>query len=320
MSFLQAEKRRQTEWKLRTSALTRGARTPGLFGNRLFPFCLPVDYAEENLWSGTRHQVIQYFLSNGIVWHTGALPGCPSNHLCSSQVFLVNLFAPFQNRRALLHRLMMAAYPDLTGVMPIEAPDQYLAFEWVPPSDLLREGSKRGLSGGLKRGIGNTSIDFVFLGRVPQGGTVLVLGEAKYTEHYPTRLVDSAKATQRIERYERLIDDAGWLTSITREEMRALATEPVFQTLRHHLLAHQLWKHYDPIDEVRILHLYVARKGSTADEESPVLRSHQGMGLLEGSPVPFRQVSAQELFCHIEGDLPEELRGWQQYMSERYRL
>ena len=320
MSFLQAEKRRQTEWKLRTGDLSKSAKLPGLFGNRLFPFCLPVDQSAENLWPDIRTQVMEYFQANRIVWHTGGLPGYPSNHLCSSQVFLANFLGPFQKRRELLHRLMAIVYPDLTGILPIEVPDRYLAFEWVPPVDLLQEVSRLRPSAVLKRGLGNTSIDFVVLGRINHGKNVLILGESKYTEHYPTRLVDPMTAVKRLERYRSLIQEAGWLGPLTDEQVQMLATEPVYQTLRHHLLAGRLLEHYDPVDEVRLLHLYVARRRDADDEESPVLRPHPGMELLEDSPIPFHQVSAQHLFQEVRGELPGQLQDWERYMRERYRL
>lgn len=320
MSFLQAEKRRQTEWKLRTRDLSRRAKAPGLLGNRLLPFCLPVDQAAENLWAGVRSQMIDYFQTNSVVWHTGALPGYPSNHLCSSQVFLANLLGPFQSRRELLHRLMVIVYPDLTGILPIESPDRFLAFEWVPPVDLLEEGPKLGPTSMLKRGVGNTSIDFVLLGRIRYGRNVLVLGESKYTEHYPARLVDSQTAAKRMNRYQPLIGDAGWVRPATDEQVRMLATEPVYQLLRHHLLATQLLEHCQPIDEVRLLHLYVGRGKGVDDENSPVLRSHPGMELLKDSPIRLQEISAQRLLRHVRSELPEELREWERYMNERYRL
>lgn len=320
MSFLQAEKRRQTEWKLSTGDLSKSARRPGLFGSRLFPYCLPVGQSAENLWPGIRTQLMEYFQANGIVWHTGGLPGYPSNHLCSSQVFLANFLGPFQKQRELLHRLMANVYPDLTGILPIEVPDRYLAFEWVPPFDLLQEVSILRPSATLRRGVGNTSIDFVFIGRIGDGKNVLILGESKYTEHYLARLVDSQTAAKRMNRYEPLISDAGWLRPATDVQVRMLATEPVYQLLRHHLLATQLLEHYQPIDEVRLLHLYVGRGKEVDHGNSPVLRPHPGMELLKDSPIRLQEFSAQRLFRDVRSELPEELRDWERYMSERYRL
>jgi len=320
MSFLQGEKRRQTEWKLTTGDLSKIARRPGLFGNRLFPFCLPVDDAPQNLWFGIRDEVLEYFRDNRIVWHTGALPGYPSNHLCSSQVFVVNFLAPFRERGDLLLRMFRPVLPDMTAILPIEQEDRFLAFEWVPPVDLLGEGASGPWGAGLKRGVGNTSIDFAFLGRTHGGGTVLVLGEAKYTEHYSARPIDLPTTSKRLERYRSLIENAGWLSPMTDEKMRLLATEPVYQTLRHHLLALRLKEYYEPIDEVRLFHLFVARRQGAEEATSPVLKPHAGMDLLSGSPIPFYQVSAQHLLRQIEDDLPEDLSDWRRYMEERYRL
>jgi hypothetical protein len=319
MSFLQAEKRRQTEWKLATGDLTRSARRPGLFGNRLFPFCLPVDDAPQNLWFGIRDETLKYFEDNRIVWHTGALPGYPSNHLCSSQVFLVNFLAPFQSRREVLLLLFLPVFPDLASILPIEADDRFLAFEWVPPEDLLEESRSGPWGSGLKRGVGNTSIDFAFLGRTNGGTTVLVLGESKYTEHYPVQGVDLPTASKRLERYAPLIRRCSWLPDLTGERLRLLAAEPVYQALRHHLLAIRLVDSYDPIDEVRLVHLYVERRGSS-DGGSPVLRPHPGMEILAPSPITCAEVSVQKLFHGMRDALPADLTDWARYMTERYRL
>lgn len=110
----------------------------------------------QNLWFGIRDETLKHFQDNRIVWHTGALPGYPSNHLCSSQVFLVNFLAPFQSRR----------------------------------------------------GVGNASIAFIILGRTTSGTTVLVLGEANYTEHYPANqaLRHHRLAIRLVDSYDPLVE------------------------------------------------------------------------------------------------------------------
>ena len=318
MSFLQAEKRRQTEWKLKTRSLSRQAKKPGLFGNRLFPFCLPVDYAHENLFADTRERIIEYFLSHDITWHTAALPGSPSNHLCSSQVFLANFLGPFQYDGDGLHSLLQPAFPDLLEVQPIESHDQYLAFEWVPPVDLLGELPKGHRT--LTRGMGNTSIDFTVLGRFETGTVELILGEAKYTEHYPTRLVEPIVASKRLSRYTDVLNRVPWVPDVDDEHARQLATEPVFQVFRHHLLAMTLKETFPSIDNVRILHLYVDRGRSAPQESSPVLQSHPGMRILQDSPIPFSEISAQRLLAGIALEARGDLAHWVEYMRERYRL
>ena len=80
MTFLQAEKKRQTEWKLKTKYLSREAKKPGLYCSRLFPFCLPIEHSEENLFPPIRDEALTYFRLNDISWHGSALPGKPSNH------------------------------------------------------------------------------------------------------------------------------------------------------------------------------------------------------------------------------------------------
>ena len=95
MTYLQAQKKLQAQWKLQTKYLSRAAKKPGLFANRLFPFCLPIEHAEENLFVGIREDAIAYFDRHDISWHGAALPGKPGNHLCSSQILAVNMLYPF---------------------------------------------------------------------------------------------------------------------------------------------------------------------------------------------------------------------------------
>jgi hypothetical protein len=95
MNYLSGEKKLQTSWKLTTKTLPRAAKKPGLFRNRMYPFCLPLEYAPYNLFHEIREDALKTFERHNIVWHSSALPGLPSNHLCSSQVFAVNLLFPF---------------------------------------------------------------------------------------------------------------------------------------------------------------------------------------------------------------------------------
>ena len=191
MTYLQAEKKRQTEWKLTTKYLSRNAKKPGLYRSRLYPFCLPVDSAVENLFPPIREQAVTHFKENDIYWHSGALPELPSNHLCSSQILCVNLLFPFAHDREGLKQLLRPVFPDMESVLPIEHPNQYLSFEWIPPENYLREELH---TGALRRGIGNTSIDFALLYADSKERKNMILGEMKYAEHYHHQKYGTTKA------------------------------------------------------------------------------------------------------------------------------
>ena len=68
MNFLTVEKKRQLAWKLTTKTLPREAKVPGLFGSRLFPFCLPLEYAGYNLYSEIREEA--YAFIDRVLGHT----------------------------------------------------------------------------------------------------------------------------------------------------------------------------------------------------------------------------------------------------------
>jgi hypothetical protein len=318
VSFLQAEKRRQTEWKLTTTSISPAARRPGLIGNRLHPFCLPVDHATENLFPAIRTGLLEYFGTHNITWHKAAIPGYPSNHLCSSQVFLVNLLGPFQRDREGMLVIAGHLLPETEKVLPIEQLGQYLAFEWVPPVDLLRELSPKRRK--LTRGVGNTSMDFAFLARTETNRTVLVLGESKYTEHYPRGPVDQIRASKRLERLGPVVAELSWLRAGCDTDRRYLATEPVFQLLRHHIMVHRLRETFPKVDDVVLVHLFVDRPHSGVPASSPVLDGHPGLQLLANSPITFVQMSAQNLFHSIAERLPPAYATWREYIKERYRL
>jgi len=117
MTFLSSEKKLQTSWKLQTHALPRLAKAPGLYRSKLYPFCLPLEFAAFNLFAEIRDDALDTFDRLGIIWHSSALQGLPSNHLCSSQVFAVNLLYPFMHRPEALADFLRPHFPDLARMI-----------------------------------------------------------------------------------------------------------------------------------------------------------------------------------------------------------
>ena len=323
MSFLQAEKKRQTEWKLDTNHLSQNAKKPGLFARKLRLFCLPVEHAHENLFEPIRARILEYFQQHRITWHASALPGRPSNHLCGSQVFTANLLGPFMRAPKALTTLLRPALPDIESILPIESLGQYLAFEWIPPLDLLNETRSTGAFRNRKRGIGCTSIDFAILVRSRNEQTVMVLGEVKYTERYPKPSATPALMSKRLVPYLKLLRGTPWSLSTDWAVLAPLAVEPMYQIFRHHVLACQLMSHYpDKLDMVRLLHFYVdtSRTNPTTGFRSPALRKHNGAEILRTSPVPFHEISVNELLGQFPVNRFSNLASWRLYMHERYQL
>ena len=323
MSFLQAEKKRLTEWKLHTKHLSLEAKKPGVYAGKQRPFCLPADHSHENLFEPIRSEILEYFTKHRIVWHAGASPGHPSNHLCGSQVFAANLLGPFLRAPKALTTLLRPALPDIESVLPIESPGQFLAFEWIPPVDLLKEARSTGAFRNRKRGIGCTSIDFTLLIRCRNERTVMILGEVKYTERYPKTSPLPEQASKRLEPYLTLLQGIQWSLPTDWATLAPLAAEPMYQLFRHHVLASQLMSRYSgKIGEVRLLHFYFADTSTECPTgfRSPVLRKHEGEEILRTSPIPFNEVSVNELVGKFPMDRFADLASWRSYMHERYQL
>ncbi|HHY56650.1 MAG TPA: hypothetical protein GYA08_14585 [Chloroflexi bacterium] len=154
-TFLEAEKVRQSTFKQQSPTFGIAARSDGMYKGRPRPFCLPVDYAEENLFPGIRETAPAYFSKFEIKWHDGQA-GKPSNHLCSSQVCCVNFLFPFHDQPKALAELLRPVFPELARMLPIEN-GQYVAFEWIGEKNYLREKISR--NGKRTRGANFTSAD-----------------------------------------------------------------------------------------------------------------------------------------------------------------
>lgn len=323
MTFLQSEKRRQARWKLNTQHLSPEAKMPGIYAGKPRPFCLPIHYAQENLFEPIRSETLDYFTKHRIVWHCGTSPGNPTNHLCSSQVFTINLLAPFQRAPTALATFLKPALPDIERILPIESQGNFLSFEWIPPTDLLLEARCSGAFRKRCRGIGVTSIDFTLIVRTRDRQTVMILGETKYTEQYHRSTVSSEKVTKCLAPYLGLLSDISWPHPNETKDLAPLATEPMYQLFRHHVLACKIARHYaEKIDEVRLLHLYIDRKttDSCRGFQSPVFQTHNGFSLFQTSPVPFAECNIALLVRRFPVDQILNFRSWREYMSERYQL
>jgi hypothetical protein len=323
MNFLSGEKKLQTSWKLTSKALPRGAKKPGLYRNRMYPFCLPLEHAAHNLFHEIRDDALKTFKRHDIVWHSSALPGLPTNHLCSSQVFAVNLLFPFIDRPDALADALRPFFPDIERMLPVED-KRYIAFEWIGETNYLNEKPKIGEY--RQRGAGNTSIDAMMMYETVNGEKVMLLVEAKYSESYGTSYKRfRSDGTDRFDNYEELFYSPS--SPINREVAPDLADflyEPFYQLLRHSLLASQIMNTGKPkVEKVQVVHLTVHRNKDLLTVTSPRLR-HLGdttygvWAKVLKDPTAFSLISAESFFKGIDLENHRELEPWSLFMANRY--
>ena len=323
MQFLSVEKKRQLQWKLTTKSLPREAKVPGLFGSRMYAFCLPLEHAGLNLYAEIREEAIELFRRLDIVWHTSALPGLPTNHLCSSQVFCVNSLAPFLHRPEALADLLKPFFPDLARVLPVEE-DRFVAFEFIDPDNLLGEVPKLGIA--RHRGAGNTSIDAAILYEAVDGSRVLLFIEWKYSESYPSVYKRfRSDGTDRVESYRHLFH--GPLSPFNLDlagQIEAYLFEPYYQALRQQLLAAQYREFgYPPVDQVRLVHVAVEENRALRTVTSPRFRElgsdfYATWIKLLRDPRDFLLIPTEELYRNFPISRHHDLEPWFAYMKGRY--
>lgn len=321
MTFLASEKNRQAEWKLSSKYLTREAKKPGLYRNRLYPWALPVACAGQNLHQWIREDAIEYFRQNQITWHTSAGVDLPTNHLVSSQVMCVNCMFPFFNDPEGLKELLIPVFPDIDRVLPIESKDQYVAFEFIGSENYLNEEPKLGNK--RRRGVGNTSIDFAILLQTSIQKKRLLLGEWKSTESYPRiNIRYRSDSTDRLPTYRPLLEardcpiDTSKLNSLD-----DLFFEPSYQMTRHILMAHEIKKHHPQIDEVIVLDMRSEHNRAILRNPSPGLPQvgtvYDSMRELLHDPGILLDITTESLF----GEYHKTHKGpIAKYLSARYRL
>lgn len=169
--FLRAEKPEQSAFKAGSPHFSEAARAEGFYKGRWYPFCLPRERAEENLFSGIRTAALDYFRRQRIAWHDGQ-GSRPSNHLCSSQVCCVNFMFPLKQDLNKANSILSKALPGLDRVLNIE-------FEYTGPGSATEW---LGEPPGGRRGQYRTSIDAAVWWKNHQNKTRLTLVEWKYTE------------------------------------------------------------------------------------------------------------------------------------------
>lgn len=322
--FLEHEKRYLVEWKATSASIEDSARGPGVYKQHARPFCLPRDYAAQNLVPEIRHGIRAYFDRHAIKWHDGQ-HGNPSNHLCDSQVCCANFLFPFAHRPGQLATMLSPVYPDIKSMLAIED-GQFVACEWIGKENYL--GEKLPRHGIRMRGALFTSADAAVMFERQDGRRQIVLIEWKYTEsYYPTSLVIAASGTDRRDIYRHLFEapdcplDKARLASCASYD--ALFFEPFYQLMRQQFLAHKMEQARElGADVVSLLHIAPRRnvefRRVTSEKLRPLGASAVDVWKALVRADRFASISTEDLIGPLLAAPLPEMQAWQAYIAARY--
>lgn len=320
--FLQTEKPKQVAFKKTSATISNTAKEDGMYRDHAYPFCLPRELAEENLYPPIRTTIREYFERNKIKWHDGQ-NGNPSNHMCDSQVCCANFLFPYADKPEALAALLKPIYPDLTQMLPVED-GLYVAFEWIGKENYLHEKITR--NGQRTRGANYTSADAAVRFRRTDGREQISLIEWKYTESYSSvNLEIAASGQSRVEIYQWLFNHPDCPFDKTRLPcFEALFYEPFYQFMRQQFLAHEMEKAHElGANIVSLLHIAPAHNLDFKTITSPLLKTH-GLSAtdvwknLVTLPHRFMSIGTEILFGELDLDCYPELKEWQAYIQARY--
>jgi hypothetical protein len=337
--YQRAERRRQAAWKQVPGNVSAAARAPGQWKH--VPdvgHVLPVEHADENLWSQIREDALAAFLARDIVWHDGDSPDYgprasdssgPSPNLCDSQVACMNFFWPLQRVEGALELALREIVPELARVVAAADGLRLIEPEWVGLESHLGE------RGWPQRGRYATSADLMiaYEDRAERRHGLLV--ECKYSESYTradwrvygerradgTRTDRSATYRPVLARHPLFREDAGL-------EVNDLLIEPFDQHLRQQLLAAAIEASGADSSsrEVRfetVTLLHVAPRSNDDFHATVLTPKIQGRGTVAETwrsvlrrPDRYRSVAYEDLFNALAG-VPD-LEQWRHYQIGRY--
>lgn len=318
-NFLESEKLNQIQFKDRSPTISETARVEGLFKEKPRPFCLPPEFAQENLYPPIRQQAMSFFATHNISWHQGQ-SGKPSNHLCDSQVACINFFFPFADKPGELANLLKPLFPKIDYMIPVED-GQFVSFEWIGAQNYL--GEKGAKTGKRTRGANFTSADAIVMFVGLDGLHQAVLIEWKYTEAYPGSYLGIASSgTDRRKIYQHLFEGSDCIIDkdllLSGDE---LYYEPFYQFMRQQFLAAKMEAAHElGADVVSLLHISPEVNLDFKRVTSPKLK---GLGatpteIWKRLVLPkdrFMGVHTEDLF---RGFYTEEMQDWKTYMKDRY--
>lgn len=318
--FLESEKENQIAFKTTSNSISQQARSEGFFKGKPRPFCLPLDYAEENLYPPIREDALNFFRDKRISWHQGT-QGKPSNHMCDSQVCCVNFLFPFATRPNELANLLKPIFPQIHHMLPVED-DLFVSFEWIGEKNYL--GEKMSSNGTRTRGANFTSTDAIVMFEDINQKRQVALIEWKYTESYSSTYLGIAKSgTDRRRIYQHLLDDPNCVVDLGKlPDVDALYVEPFYQFMRQQFLAAKMEEAHElKADIVSLLHIAPRVNHDFEKITSPGLieLGKTAIDVWRNLVKPqsrFISVHTEDLFGKFVGP---ELKDWQDYIRTRYR-
>jgi len=321
--FLESEKITQIQFKNNSPYFSDPARLEGTYNGKPYPFCLPVEFAEQNLVPEIRESVLSYFEKCSIRWH-GGQNGKPSNHLCSSQVCCINFLFPFADRPGELAQVFRLVYPEIEKMLPVEN-GRYVSFEWIGRENYL--GEKAARSGQRSRGANCTSADSIVMFERKDKKRQVVLIEWKYTESYHgnfLKISDGGRDRTEIYRHLFVKDDCPINKDIL-PSFDALFYEPFYQFMRQQFLANEMEKAHElGADIVSVLHISPAHNADFRRVTSPALErlGESATSIwkkLVKNEGGFIGVNAEELFGSLSATQLPEMKSWMEYIHARYQ-
>ncbi|QEH36530.1 hypothetical protein OJF2_51140 [Aquisphaera giovannonii] len=338
--FKDQENLNQADFKRTWPGFSDGARADGRYFLRTrddsgrpdlkpigpFPYVLPPEFCEENLYEGIRAASVEYFQRAGIKWHDGvALDARPSNHMRDSQICCVNFFMPFANDQAALTEMLRPLFPTIETVLPIDG--QYVAFEWIGGRDYLGEASS-----GAKRTRGEyyTSADAAILIRHTDGTIQLIVFEWKYTEEESGYRGSGRRKINQVDTrvtdiYRSYYDMAdGPFDHSVIQRFEDLFNAPFYQLLRLQLLVREAVRHQELGATMgTLIHVAPSENLATINATCPGLEgdslANTWRGILRDAG-SFVSVTTEALFQGIPLDRLPQLHAWAEYMKARYRF
>ena len=320
--FLESEKPKQAQFKASSPFFSDAARSEGVYKGKPRAFCLPIEFAEQNLVPEIRESALSHFAEHSIKWHDGQ-NGKPSNHLCDSQVCCVNFLFPFADKPGALAQVLIPVFPEIKKMLPVES-GRYVSFEWIGKDNYLCEKISR--NGQRTRGANFTSADSIVMFERKDKKRQIVLIEWKYTESYGGTFLKIAKSgTDRTDIYRHLFESPDCpINKDILPSFDSLFYEPFYQFMRQQFLAHEMEKaHEMDADIVSVLHIAPAHNGDFRKVTSPELKKLGESATsiwkkLVKNEGRFISVNTEQLFGNLSIEQLPEMKTWLEYIHARY--
>jgi hypothetical protein len=320
--FLESEKANQIQFKTNSPSFTEQALSMGVYKDKPYAFCLPIECAEQNLIPEIRESALSHFAEHNIKWHDGQ-NGKPSNHLCSSQVCCVNFLFPFADKPDALAYVLCPVFPEIELMLPVES-GRYVSFEWIGRENYLGERIQQNSQ--RTRGANFTSADSIVMFERKDKKRQVVLIEWKYTESYGgTFLKFSDSGTDRTGIYKHLFERHDCpINKDILPSFDSLFYEPFYQLMRQQFLAQEMEKAHElGADIVSVLHIAPAQNYDFRKVTSPELEKvgESAVGIWKKLCTPegrFISISTEQLFGTLSTKQLPEIKPWVDYIHARY--